>query len=174
MEKTPISTNPKKTTIRLGSHYIRALSPKIARIWNNTLNAFHVPIEIKFAYSPTLKTSSQIPNYANTKQKDINVVYAVKCSSCSSNSHPREGDSKGWYVGQTTQYLQKRLAQHATQTNSNIFQHIKETKHKFDLLNPIILDKQSDPLKLMISESKFIQKLQPSINNNEGIKLLLL
>ena len=126
-----------------------------------------------FTFKPVFQTKKMISNYASTEQNKMNVVYAVRCKECTNGNTLTINASQGWYIGETTQYLSKRLNQHLKQNTSNIFQHSLATKHVFDMANPVILDVQNDPIKLMISESKFIQKFKPSINSNDGLKLLL-
>ena len=176
LNPSPVPTrtdNNQQDTMYASLYYYPALSQKLVKIWKTSIQQFNIPVNMRFTFKPVIQTKRFIKNYSNTEQNKMNVVYAVRCKDCTNNNTLTVNASHGWYIGETTQYLSKRLYQHLKQNTSNIYQHSLVTHHVFDMEHPVILDVQNNPLKLMISESKFIQKYKPTINSNEGLKLLL-
>ena len=94
-------------------------------------------------------------------------MYSYKCGQCSAQ-----------YFGETTRHLKTRIAEHrglsartskpvARPLNSSIRDHALQTGH--DILNKkfsIILN--TDAANLKISESIFIHRLKPGLNNTES------
>src|SRR5205814_685951 len=55
----------------------------------------------KMIFKPTRKLNTFLPKYKNNTSVDTNVVYKIDCKKCDLS-----------YIGQTAQYLSKRIAQH--------------------------------------------------------------
>uniref|UniRef100_A0A6M2DT15 Putative penelope-2 aae n=1 Tax=Xenopsylla cheopis TaxID=163159 RepID=A0A6M2DT15_XENCH len=102
-----------------------------------------------------------------TKDLQTNIIYKIDCQDC--------GDC---YVGETSQYLHKRIYQHTQdQNNSNnktkeskknlteLTRHTQTNNHKFDFENTQILYKETNQIKRRIIESYYIHTVKNSVNN---------
>ena len=94
-----------------------------------------------------------------------NVVYLFTCPSCPAR-----------YVGSTSRWLRDRVLEHkgkSTRTGrlltnpsfSAIREHSRDHSHLFSNTDFSILSSHSNRLDLIISESLFIQKMGPELNN---------
>ena len=92
-------------------------------------------------------------------KKCSNVVYKFACKEC-----------PAFYVGMTTRQLCQRLEEHKCKDSSALYKHSRETTHKIDFENPIILDKDSIKTRLLIKETLHIQDTgaSKSLNRNVG------
>lgn len=94
--------------------------------------------------------------------EESNLIYKIKCKDC-----------EQCYIGQTKQFLQKRLKQHEYDCKINNINKLEKTalalhhfnnNHHFDFQNPKILDKEINFIKRNISEMIFIT-LQSNTTN---------
>ena len=82
-----------------------------------------------------------------------NIVYRVNCS-CGT-----------FYIGQNRRNLVKRLEEHQSSPNSEVYNHLQSNpSHKVDFNNPQILTSCPDKHKLLILKSLYIQLLKPNLN----------
>ena len=91
-----------------------------------------------------------------THQSDL--IYKIDCQDCN-----------GTYIGQTSQYLKDRLAQHSydctyKKTTTALAKHHTDRNHKFDFENPTILDKESNKTKRNVLEMYHIATHTQTIN----------
>ncbi|KAJ8680706.1 hypothetical protein QAD02_016493 [Eretmocerus hayati] len=124
---------------------------------------------------------NQIDNFSNNKfnrfirlgkdridhKEKTHVVYQLNCLEC-----PKS------YIGQTKQFLKKRISQHRNNINNRSQQpnvltlHRLEDGHEFDWENPRILDTEQHYNKRLISEMFRIQLERDSLNIREDTKKL--
>lgn len=138
--------------------FIPNLSEKI----KNELNK--VNIKVSFKNNNTFKKYF----YHNLKDKtetmvNSNLIYQINCNDCN-----------GCYIGQTKQYLNKRISQHKqsikTKTitpnlpNTALAKHSVEMLHNFNFNEPKILSFETNLNKRLITESLEIKKNKNSIN----------
>jgi len=95
-----------------------------------------------------------------------NVVYKLNCKNCDVS-----------YVGQTKRRLNTRTAEHQkdikkTSNHSVITKHRLEFNHEFEWDNPIILDKEKQYYKRLISEMIYIKLQNNSINLQTDTEVL--
>ncbi len=81
-----------------------------------------------------------------------NIIYSVPCGGCDKS-----------YIGQTGQYLKKRLYQHQYDIKKEIplcalAQHVHESRHEFNFEGTKILDKENNYNKRLLKEMLFITK----------------
>lgn len=99
--------------------------------------------------------------------KETNVVYKITCKDCPAS-----------YVGQTKRQLQLRINEHKNDykkepgKHSVITSHMLTQNHKFDFDNTIILDKEKQLTKRLISEMLHINLQHSSINKKEDSQTL--
>jgi len=148
------SNNPPKKIIYKPITYIPSLTNKI----NQTLKTYDCN-NIKLAFKPIKKLKEGI--YTNTKDKisnnmKKNLVYKINCKDCDKS-----------YIGQTKQFLNKRIQQHIGTTNSNLksqndktmlSKHASTLKHSFDFENTKILHHEHNTFKRGLIESIYIAK----------------
>ena len=127
--------------------------------------------EISFFCLPTHFFTCRLSNFFPFKDKipgelRSHVVYLYKCQCCS-----------GLYVGQTRRHIHTRISEHmdvspltgkkrSVSTMSGILAHIHTTKHQISLSDFKILSTASSEADLLIRESLFISKLNPTLNAN--------
>ena len=97
------------------------------------------------------------------KENQSDVIYKVPCSNCQAT-----------YVGQTTQYLKKRMEAHRYRKNeiTALSRHASEQKHGFDFANVEVLDIEQNSFKRKILEMLYIRKDKNSVNNRTDIASL--
>lgn len=127
--------------------YIHGLGEKLSKYLRNH--------EFKVAYKPVnkikdilfTKTKDPIP-----KNKNTNVVYEVPCGACNKS-----------YIGETSQFLTKRLEQHKYNvktkniSGTGLSQHTVEEGHIFDFDKTKILDQISNSYKRLTAETFYIK-----------------
>jgi len=114
--------------------------------------------DIKVCYKPINNLSTIV--YSNMKdkipkEKTKNVIYEVECNDCDKT-----------YIGQTGQYIKKRMQEHSydcrTTTGNNnktaLAEHAKTHGHTFNTAEPKILCKVENKRKREIVESICISK----------------
>lgn len=120
------------------------------------------------AYKP-LNTIRQLYSkikYKVPKEKETNLIYKINCE-CGAT-----------YIGETKQYLQKRMQQHKSNVKlkqtqiTALAKHAIEENHKFDFENPQILDREQNYNKRLISEMIHIVKDRNAINNKRDVENL--
>lgn len=110
--------------------YIPHLSEKIGKVLRkHGIVAALKPMD-KVRQAVFTKLKDKIP-----KMRQQNVVYSVPCGACGME-----------YIGQTSQYLEKRLSQHQSSVRLNtggtgLTQHAIERGHQFDYANTKILER---------------------------------
>ena len=134
--------------------------PEIAHILKKKLNTTEQ--QLAFYNINTTKCLFTQLKDKNEKGCESSLIYYIPCGVC----------ERG-YVGQTTQYLKKRINQHKNDCKnknsdtykSALVQHHFNTGHVFNFDNTRILEKENNKSKLNISEMIFIYK-----NNTVNIK----
>lgn len=93
------------------------------------------------------------------KENSSSVCYKVECKDCN-----------GVYIGETRQYLQKRIKQHRYHSNkgnkahSGLTQHAVESNHNIDWDNYTIVAKESNTFKRKLKEAILIKKSPNNFN----------
>ena len=81
------------------------------------------------------------------------------------------------YIGETSQPLHKRMAQHrrhaAGGLQSAVYEHLEATGHSFKTENVKIIDKESDWFKRGVKEAFWIKSKTPVINRQGGARFKL-
>lgn len=136
--------------------YVPGLSEKVGKTLKN------------FEITASFKPSDKVKNVVFTKLKDtipkmkqINVVYSIPCGAC---------DDKQ-YIGQTSQTLEKRIAQHRNSVRTNasatgLTQHAIENGHTFDFSRTKILERINNGASRLSAEMLHIK-----INNENTVNL---
>lgn len=144
-----------ETTTYASIKYIPGLSEKTQKVLKrHNITTAHQPVDKIKAVTHT-KLKDKIPI---TQQK--NVVYSVPCGVC----------DKKEYVGQSSQTLEKRLAQHKysikTGTSlTGLSQHAIEHGHQFNFAQTRILDKVENDAKRLTTETLHIKLKEPNTLN---------
>lgn len=154
-----LPTDTPKTYISL--KYTPKLSESIANILK--------PLNINLAHKP-YKNNNRF--FTQTKQKinhfnKTHTIYRIDCKDCN-----------GTYIGQSQQYLKKRLYAHEYSVKTKnayataLAQHNLETGHNFDFTNVKILDTETNYRKRLFKEMFNIKKDKNAINYREDINSL--
>lgn len=130
------------------------------------LTSILVPLNIYPAWTTSNSTLSIL-----TKLKDIednnyqsNLIYKINCQICDAT-----------YVGETSQYVRKRLNQHKyyirknNELHSKACYHTLHTGHPFDYDNFKILFHENQWYKRLIIEACYINSSKTNINNKTDI-----
>ena len=80
----------------------------------------------------------------------LKVVYTIGCRTCNA-----------FYIGKPSRCLKVRMEEHRKSSESHVYQHSVDNKHKIDLENVRILDKDSNQQKLLLRE---MLKHKPTMN----------
>lgn len=125
--------------------YVKGLTEKIKNVFNK--------VNISIALKPTNTLSKHFfTKLKNTTEKDLrsNLIYQVNCNDCND-----------LYVGETCQYLKKRMYQHNNDSKKNylemkgaLYNHLKEKSLNFILDNVIILGIESSVFKRKFKGSR--------------------
>ena len=145
--------------------YMGKLSFEIRKSFKEILKHAYPQIKFNFVFTNT----NTIRNFLTKKPKpspDLcsNVVYLFKCPSC-----PAE------YVGSTSRWLKHRILEHrgrsirteailAKPAFSPIREHSQNHSHPFTATDFTILSHHTNRLDVVISESLYINKMQPTLN----------
>lgn len=95
-----------------------------------------------------------------------NVIYEIECNDCTAS-----------YVGQTKRQLKTRIQEHKNNfklhhsKQSIITQHMVDKKDNMKWNNVLILDRETNYHKRLISETIYIKQQQNGLNTIEDIKL---
>lgn len=143
--------------------YVPGLSESISRSCE-----YFVP-ELKMAMRPHSKNGFSFTNLKSKipKGQTSGVVYKVDCDDCNAS-----------YVGETTQKLCVRMAQHeydsrkthTTKNHSALAKHAINNKHKFKFDDVSILAKERNKTKLQIQEVNQIIKYESTVCNDKSDK----
>lgn len=153
-EKSPTNVpNRKFFKIPYVKNLSECLSKKLSS--KNTQIAFYNTKTVRNLFS---KIKDPIPL---TQQRDV--IYKVPCTNCHCS-----------YIGQTTQHLQKRLAQHKRDCNitnidnpkSGLAIHHFSEGHNFEFSKVEVLDKETNLKKRLFLEMAHIQKNPNTVNLN--------
>lgn len=151
------NTNTSKNSKFISLPYVENLSENI----NKYLKKFN--ITAAFKQTNTLKDlyTSHIP-LSNINQR-THIVYKIPCNSCNA-----------CYIGQTKQYLEKRLDQHkkSKENQTALATHKTNTGHDFNYNQTKILDTETNYKKRIIKEMIYIKKDKNAINHRTDIKNL--
>lgn len=141
--------------------YIPNVSENISNILKkHNVTIAHKPYNTTKKFSKTLKPKLQIEDETNT-------VYKIDCNNCNST-----------YIGQSKQYLHKRIYSHKYNTknlNHNstaLTKHSLENNHSFNFNNIEILDIEPNYQKRLIHEMLQIKRHKNTINNRTDIENL--
>jgi len=141
---------------------------KLSHNINNILKKYDCK-DIKLVYRPIKKLQNLV--FTNTKDKieasfKKDLIYKINCKDCNSN-----------YIGQTKQFLHKRIQQHKANCNSSLkSQNLKtmlsahsfQNKHSFDFDNPEILHIERNIKKRECIEAIHIAKnLERAVNERK-------
>lgn len=127
--------------------YIEGLGEKLSRYLRQH--------DFKVAYKPVDKIKDVLFTKTKdkiSKDKNINVVYEIPCGACEKS-----------YVGETSQFLCKRLSQHKYNvktkniSGTGLSQHTIEEGHIFDFDKTKILDKVTNSYTRLITETFHIK-----------------
>lgn len=149
--------------------YTKQLSEQLSHIF--------LPNNIRLAHKPTNLTQHL---YCRHKTKPperfiSNVVYKITCNNCPSV-----------YIGQTKQYLHKRIQQHkysctiyrhkpndpTLKHQTALTQHAAHSNHSFDFNNTHILEHENNFQRRLFLESTHIQTTDTSINLHTDTQFL--
>lgn len=136
--------------------YIQGLSENISHLMKHKYITSHKSYNnLKFLYSK-LRSPTE-------KMKQSNVVYNIPCNDCNV-----------CYVGQTTQYLKKRIEGHKYHKKevTALSHHTKEKQHKFNFDKVKILAREENQNKRHILEMIHIKQNKNTINNRTDISNL--
>lgn len=141
--------------------YVRGTSENIQKILEKH--------QLKVAHKPNNCSSKcfskMCPKY--DAGEHAGVVYKIQCKQCN-----------GAYIGQTQQYLHKRLCNHKNNVRNNkpdtsaLAKHAIENGHCFDFQNTKILTNENDFQKRLVLEMLHIAKEDNTINNRSDIQNL--
>ena len=146
--------------------YMGKLSFEIRKSMKEILKDAYPQIKFNFVFT----NNNSIGNFLKKISKpnpDLcsNVVYLFKCPSCPAR-----------YVGSTSRWLKHRILEHRGKSFrtgatlgkpgfSSIRDHSHLHDHPFTSTDFQILSKHTNRLDLLISESLYINKMQPELNN---------
>jgi len=146
--------------------YMGKLSFEIRKQLKSLLQNNYPQIKFTFVFSNT-NTINNFLKHPKSCQSDLcsNVVYLFTCPSCQAR-----------YVGSTSRWLRHRIAEHkgksfrtglplSKPSFSAIREHSLQHSHPFSNTDFHILTSLSSRQDLIISESLFIQKMSPELNN---------
>lgn len=165
---TSLTPNPPTNTTPPPDKIIRIPMLYIPTLFTQLKNAFKsIPIvQIVPHYKKTI--GNLFTKLKDKTKKDFlsNVIYEVTCKTCPCK-----------YIGQTKQYISKRLATHKRDCDyfkdaTALSNHTISTGHKFDFDNYRILNHESNYYKRIFKEMIFINKEQNSINFQTDINNL--
>ena len=124
---------------------------------------FQIPVSFKPAN--TLRQKLVHPKDKVPKDKQSNVVYAIKC---------KDTVCEDTYIGETKQTLSKRMYQHRRPSSgagdSAVFQHLHATKHSFDNKDVVILDREHRWFERGVKEAIYVNSEQPTLNKGGGLR----
>ena len=97
--------------------------------------------------------------------KQSGTVYQISCSTCSDT-----------YIGESSRKLEKRLAEHKSQSAGNksaVHEYEKGSKntHKIDWENVKVLEKETRDFPRKVLEAIHIRKKGPKLNRDTGLEL---
>lgn len=152
---TPITYNQQNKKF-VSMPYIHGVSEQISKIFhkNNVVMA-HKPVNITKKYFTKLKSKTEVGKFSN-------IIYKIDCTQCDAS-----------YIGQTKQYLEKRLKQHKNDIKTNnlnstaLSKHALEQLHHFNFDNAKVLAFENDFIKKNVLEMINIKKFPYTINFRE-------
>ena len=167
LNPTPPVTTVNKDIRYFKLPYMGRLSFEVRKSLKDILRDAYPQIKFNFVFTNT----NTIRNFLKNKLKpnpDLcsNVVYLFKCPSCQSR-----------YIGSTSRWLKHRILEHMGKSIrtgirlgkpsfSAVRDHSHQHDHPFTSKDFEVLSSHSNRLDLIISESLFINKLQPDLNNH--------
>ena len=139
-------------------HYYRCpYIPEISNQLKKKLNTCNQQLAF-YNCSSTKSLFTQLKD-KNVKDCESSLIYHIPCGICDMG-----------YVGQTTQYLKKRINQHKNDCKNKhthrtaLVGHHMDTGHVFNFEEVRILDKENNKYKLNISEMIWIYKKEKTVN----------
>lgn len=157
-----LSNNENITKKYISLPYVPKLSEKIQNIFKN--NDIEIAHKVTNNYNDLFtKLKTKIPTDYQT-----HCIYEIPCNNCD-----------GKYIGQTMQYLHKRINQHKNSvkhvTNCNetaLSKHAKTEHHNFNFEQTKIIDKEQNNKSRMFLEMIHIKRNKNSINDRTDIQEL--
>lgn len=147
------TNNPEEKYIAIP--YIPNLSENISR----TLKKENITVAHK-SLNHIKKYFTPLKNKIST-QKTTHTVYEIPCNNC-----------QNIYIGQSQQYLKKRIDSHKYTKNAStaLSKHSQKTGHKFNFQNTKILTIEPNYNKRIIKEMIMIQKKGNTVNDRSEIE----
>ena len=159
------------TTVKKDHKYVKLpymgkLSFDLRKQLKTLLQTNYPQIKFTFVFTNTNTIGNFLKQRVNRSTDLVsNVVYLFTCPDCQAR-----------YVGSTTRWLRDRVLEHkglSTRTRrqlanpsfSSIREHSREHSHPFSTTDFSILTSHSSRHDLIISESLYIQRMQPELNN---------
>ena len=165
------SNQPTVTTVKKDHRYVKLpymgkLSFDLRKQLKTLLQTNYPQMKFTFVFTNTNTIGNFLKQRVN-RDTDLvsNVVYLFTCSTCQDR-----------YVGSTTRWLRDRVLEHKGQSTrtarflanppfSAIREHSREHSHLFSKTDFKILTSHNSRHDLIISESLYIQKMKPELNN---------
>lgn len=137
--------------------YVPKISEQLQKILGSqNITVGHKTINNTQQFFTRLKSSTPKNNVTHT-------VYKIPCKDCPAQ-----------YVGQSIQYLKKRIEAHkySKKASTSLKKHKQDTDHEFDYENTRILAKEKNEFKRKILEMINIKRDTNSVNDRQDIKNL--
>ena len=138
--------------------------PYINPLFNMFKNIFkNYNISIIPTYKNTLKDVIRLGKDKSNKWDTTGVVYKIGCLDCNAS-----------YVGQTKRSLKERIKEHKNNKNTEsvISLHMNKFSHNFNWDKSIILDKETNYKKRLLSEMLYINSFKNTVNKIEDTEKL--
>ena len=151
-----------RTSSDIGKIYIVAPYLKsISEATNKILRKYNV--ELRSKNTNTLKNKLCHLKDSRLNEEKRNIIYQINCNNCSAV-----------YIGESGRNMEIRLKEHERdfrnmKMNNNMFQHMSETNHTFDLKNFKILATEKNRFPRKIIEAAFSKFNENSINRKVDI-----
>ncbi len=150
------SSNTPRTKAYITLPYVDGLSQKLRRVFKE----FHV--NVGFKPYRTLRKFLVHPKDPVPKGKKCDLIYRVDC---------QDQQCQASYIGETSQPLKDRFAQHRrASTNSAVFDHQETTGHSFNLEGVRILDRETRWFERGVRESVHERRESPALNKKGGLR----
>ncbi len=150
------SNEPPRTKACITLPFIDGLSQKLRRVFKE------FRIQVGFKPYKILRRVLVHPKDPVPKGKKCDLIYKVEC---------QEPECQASYIGETSQPLKDRFAQHRrASTNSAVFDHQQTTGHTFKLDDVQILDKEPRWFERGVREAIFERKEAPKLNKKGGLR----
>ena len=145
----------------------RLVFPYIQHITDALTKKFHHNHLIGYRCINKLNNIVKVHKDTVQRTENNNVVYRIACNNCDAT-----------YVGQSKRQLKTRIKEHRTNINSDpdkhsvVSNHVINYNHSFDWEHVMILDKEVNYHKRLVSEMIFIKEQRSGINLMRDTELL--